>query len=69
MEKFKNYLTIKRIIGLVILIFILIFAFQNMSVVQISFVLFAIKLPLLVLIMVLFGLGALFGVIMSKKNR
>ena len=62
MEKFKKIATPKRILALIILILVLIFAFQNLNtVVSLNLVFFSLNMPLLVLIVALYVLGVITG--------
>lgn len=61
MEKFKKIATPKRLLALLVLILVLIFAFQNLRPVSLNLVFFSLKMPLLVLIVALYGLGVLTG--------
>ena len=61
MEKFKKIATPKRLLALLVLILVLIFAFQNLRPVSLNLVFFSLKMSLLVLIVALYGLGVLTG--------
>ena len=64
----KNFFTIKRSIAIIVCIFVIIFAFQNMHSVTINFIFFSMKFPLLFLILVLFLLGTFSGWMVKQKD-
>ncbi|MHC5248135.1 lipopolysaccharide assembly protein LapA domain-containing protein [Enterococcus sp. LJL120] len=68
MERVKEFLTIKRIIGIVVSLFVIVFAFQNWTPVTIDFIFFSVRCPLLVLILILFILGIAIGWLMKRKD-
>ncbi|WP_249641518.1 MULTISPECIES: LapA family protein [unclassified Enterococcus] len=61
MDTLKKIATPKRVIALIILILITIFAFQNMNSVELMIIFFSVKLPLLFLILGVFFLGIFTG--------
>lgn len=61
MDTLKKIATPKRVIALIILILIVIFAFQNMNAVELMIIFFSVKLPLLFLILGVFLLGIFTG--------
>lgn len=69
METVKKIVTAKRVVALLLTVFVILFAAQNMNPVGISFIVFSIKIPLLFLILGLFVLGVLVGIILQKRKR
>lgn len=68
METVQKIVTLKRVVALLITVFVILFAAQNMNPVGISFILFSVKIPLLLLILGLFVLGVLVGIILQKRK-
>ncbi|MDX1484037.1 MAG: LapA family protein [Alphaproteobacteria bacterium] len=52
------------VLGLVV-----IFTIQNVTVVEVTFLLWTVKLPRAILLFVIFGAGAVFGWVFSRINR
>ena len=61
MEKLKKIATLKRILTLIVIILVLIFAFQNLNSVSLNLVFFSLDIPLLVFIIALYILGVITG--------
>lgn len=68
METLKKIITVKRVVALLITVFVILFAAQNMNPVRISFIVFSAEIPLLFLILGLFVLGVLVGIILQKRK-
>lgn len=69
MEKFKNEITLKRVLALVGLIFLVIFIIQNWSKAELSLIFFSIKLPFIIWVVIIYLLGALSGWAFNKKRQ
>lgn len=61
MEKAKEIFTPKRIVALIVLILILVFAFQNINAVELTLILFTIRIPLIFVVLILYVLGIITG--------
>lgn len=68
MEKFKKIATPKRILALIVMILVLIFAFQNLNSVSLNLVFFSLDIPLLVLIIALYVLGVITGWAVKRND-
>lgn len=68
MEKLRSFLTIKRIIFLIIFIFVIVFAFENFTPTTINFLFFSVKVPVLVLILGLYFLGVFTGWAVKRSD-
>ncbi|MET3564163.1 putative integral membrane protein [Enterococcus rotai] len=68
MDKIKQVVTPKRVVALIIVILIILFAFQNFQTVELSFIFFSLNLPLLILILILYVLGIITGWAIKRND-
>ena len=69
MEKIKEFFTLRRSIGLVLILAGVCFAFQNLETVKISFLVLQISTPLVFLILILLALGFLGGWLFANRKK
>ncbi|WEV60959.1 lipopolysaccharide assembly protein LapA domain-containing protein [Streptococcaceae bacterium ESL0729] len=68
MKDAKSFFTFKRVVALIIVVLVAVFALQNWKSVEVSLLFFAIKLPLIILILAMLAIGVFVGWVFEKSD-
>ncbi|MBO0475287.1 hypothetical protein IGL98_003217 [Enterococcus sp. DIV0840] len=68
MDNIKKIVTPKRVIALIVVILIMLFAFQNFQNVELSLIFISVEIPLLILILSLYILGIITGWAIKRND-
>lgn len=68
MKDAKSFFTFKRVVALIIVVLVAVFALQNWTSVEVSLLFFAVKMPLIILILAMLAVGVFVGWVFEKSD-